>query len=188
MLDKEKQKEWFKRNSLKIKMYRENYYQENKIEINKKSLKVYKINKKKYPWKYTLRSIKTRCNNNNVPEYKNYGGRGIKCLITADELKELWFRDNASQMKKPSIDRIDNNGDYCLENCRFIELKENTKKAQKNKRKIILQFTKDGQLVKEWESILSINKSLKIAQASIISCCKNLRKSAGGYIFKYKEN
>ena len=52
-----------------------------------------------------LTSIKYRCYNSKNPAYLRYGGRGIKCLITEPELKELWFRDKAYNMKKPSIDR-----------------------------------------------------------------------------------
>lgn len=78
------------------------------------------------------RNIKDRCNNPKNHAYKYYGGRGIKCLITLEEVEFLWQRDNANLMNKPSIDRINNDGDYTFENCRFIELKENVKKGSKS--------------------------------------------------------
>jgi len=84
--------------------------------------------KKETPWKFTFKLIKQRCNDESNPSYQRYGLRGIKCLITEGELKELWFRDKAYEMKKPSIDRIDNDGNYCIENCRYIELSENNRK------------------------------------------------------------
>lgn len=37
----------------------------------------------------------------------------------------LWFRDKAYKMVKPSIDRKDANKNYTIDNCRYIELKEN---------------------------------------------------------------
>jgi hypothetical protein len=46
-------------------------------------------------------------------------------LIKRLEIKELWFRDKAMLMINPTIDRIDRNGNYTKENCRFIEAKEN---------------------------------------------------------------
>ena len=97
---------------------------------SKNKKKVQKINKKQRikqnPWDRCLSAIKQRCNNPNDAAYKNYGKRGIKNLFkNANEIKFLYDRDNAAQMKRPSIDRKDNDGNYCLENCRFIELSEN---------------------------------------------------------------
>lgn len=44
---------------------------------------------KKYPYRRTLVDIKQRCNNNRNKDYIRYGERGIKALITEEELKEL---------------------------------------------------------------------------------------------------
>lgn len=77
------------------------------------------------PWNKTYRNIVQRCNNKNHNQFKDYGGRGIKNLITKEELKLLWFRDKAYEMNKPSIDRKDPDGNYIFENCRYIEMSEN---------------------------------------------------------------
>lgn len=87
------------------------------------------------PWMQTLDRIKSRCNNSNVPNFKWYGGRGIKCLITSEELKELWFRDKAYLMEQPSIDRINNDGNYTFENCQYLELVDNLKKKSIDRNK-----------------------------------------------------
>jgi hypothetical protein len=55
------------------------------------------------------------------------------------------------------------------------------------KRIPILQFTKDMVFVKEFDSAKSASIELNIIRENIIQCCKNKRKSAGGYIWKYKE-
>ncbi len=81
------------------------------------------------PWRITYDSINNRCSRKTFNKYKRYGGRGIKNLITREELKELWFRDKAYNMKRPSIDRIDNDGNYEYGNCRYIELLENIKRG-----------------------------------------------------------
>jgi len=86
------------------------------------------INLRKRPWTKTLARIKNRCLYKSSGNYSNYGGRGIKCLITNEELKNLWFRDKAYQLKNPSIDRIDPKGHYTYENCRFIELADNVRR------------------------------------------------------------
>lgn len=102
-----------------------------------------------YLGKKTYKIIFNRCNNKNYNEFIYYGGRGIKCLINVEELKILWFRDKAYDMDRPSIDRIDNDGNYTFENCRFIELSENVKK---NKFKPILQFDVDGNFIARFKS------------------------------------
>ena len=84
-----------------------------------------KTYRKRNPWFAPYDNAKTRCTNPKNISYKNYGGRGIDCELSLKEAKELWFRDNADSMKRPSLDRIDNDGNYSAKNCRFIELSEN---------------------------------------------------------------
>jgi hypothetical protein len=69
--------------------------------------------------------LRQRCSNPRMIQYKRYGGRGIRAHIKFDEIISLWKRDNADSLKQPSLDRIDNDGNYTVENCRFIEFREN---------------------------------------------------------------
>lgn len=87
---------------------------------------------KSNPWYVKFMAIRYRTNNKKSVSYKYYGARGIKCLITVDELKKIWFRDKAYLLKKPSIDRIDPDGHYEFKNCRFIELSENVRRSSCN--------------------------------------------------------
>ena len=50
----------------------------------------------------------------------------------------------------------------------------------------ILQFAKDGSFVKEWSSASDASRQLGIAQSSICKCLKGRRKSAGGFVWRYK--
>lgn len=54
--------------------------------------------------------------------------------------------------------------------------------------KAVLQYTKDGEFVKEWSSITKAQNAYSIANGKITSVCKGQRKTAGGYIWKYKES
>lgn len=89
------------------------------IEIYVKKCRVFQQKEyaKKYPWKGILNSIKQRCENINCKEYKYYGERGIENHITEEEIKFLMIRDCYWSMKKPSIDRKENDGNYTLKNC-----------------------------------------------------------------------
>ena len=52
--------------------------------------------------------------------------------------------------------------------------------------KAVLQFSKQGVFIKEWNTISEASKILSISQGNIIACCKGRLKSAGNFIWKYK--
>lgn len=137
-----------------------------------------------HPWINSYKHAKRRCNNSNHKYYKWYGGRGIKFLLTHEDMEFLWKRDNADKMKEPSIDRINKNGNYELKNCQFIEMNIN---RIKDRLKPIIQYSLNGQFIKEWQSATQIELELKIDNSSISKCCKGIRTLAGGFIWKYKE-
>jgi hypothetical protein len=88
----------------------------------------------KEPWKRTYSGIVARCGpNKRMVLLKNYAGKGIKCRITPEELKKIWFRDKAYSMERPSIDRINPNKDYVASNCRYLEVSENSGRARGEK-------------------------------------------------------
>ena len=51
----------------------------------------------------------------------------------------------------------------------------------------ILQFSKDGELIAEYSSIHEAERQTGCNNCSICNCCKGNRKSAGGFIWKYKK-
>lgn len=76
--------------------------------------------------------IKQRCNNKQDSAYKNYGGRGIKiCKEWEDNFINFYNWSIANGYEENlSIDRIDNNENYCPQNCRWVDMET----QQNNKR------------------------------------------------------
>lgn len=69
--------------------------------------------------------MRARCFNPNKKRFKDYGGRGITVCEEWNSSFEAFLRDmGPTWEKKLSIDRIDNNGHYNRQNCRWATAKE----------------------------------------------------------------
>ena len=53
--------------------------------------------------------------------------------------------------------------------------------------KSVSQFTKDGEFVNSFRSLLDAEKATGIANSSISNVCKGKRKSAGGFVWRYND-
>lgn len=53
--------------------------------------------------------------------------------------------------------------------------------------KRVMQYSKDGELIKIWDCIKDAERNLSINSSHISSCCRKKRKSAGGYVWKYAD-
>lgn len=94
-------------------------------------------------------AMKARCSDPNHCSYKNYGARGIK--ICDEWLNFENFRKWAySHGYSPGLqlDRIDNDGDYCPSNCKYVTRLENT-----NHRSSCVMITYKGitQSARDWD-------------------------------------
>lgn len=165
----------------KSEEYHKNYRKKNRKLIREKNRKYREEN----PWMSTLHNIKQRCNNPNHPDYKNYGGKGIKVLITGRELEELWFRDKAYNLDFPSIDRIESDNDYKYDNCRYIEMGKNSLRMNEERNMYnFYQYDLEGNFIREWTNQTETARILNIDQGSISKCLNGKMNTAGGFKWK----
>lgn len=62
------------------------------------------------------------------------------------------------------------------------------KRREKLSKKPILQYTKDGEFVAEWQNPYVVQKQTGINENCIRQCCRGRYKSAGGFIWMYKKS
>ena len=112
----------------------------------------------RYPRLYKVwASMKTRCNNPNRDNYSRYGGRGIYvCEEWNNSVEPFvgWSLENGYE-EGLQLDRIDNDGPYSPNNCRWVTASENCRNKRNTKYLTLCGVTKP---VIEWSEILGISR------------------------------
>lgn len=109
------------------------------------------------PWYNSYRMMMDRCYRKNAANYKYYGGRGITvCLEWHDpNIFKIWA-ESSGYRKGLTIDRLDADGNYCPENCKW-----STQKQQCNNRRntVFIEYNGETHSISEWADIFGINHS-----------------------------
>lgn len=103
--------------------------------------------------------MRRRCSSPTDTGYKNYGGRGIKvckrwCGIYG--FQHFLLDMGTKPSPKYSIDRIDVNGDYCPENCRWATPKEQSNNRRLRKDTRYITYNNETKTLLEWSKELGI--------------------------------
>lgn len=102
-------------------------------------------------------SMKMRCLNPNAINYHSYGGRGIGICeewMTFENFHR-WAMANG-YADDLEIDRIDNDGDYCPENCRWVTREQNQRNTSRTH---LITLNGKTQCATDWIRELGISKS-----------------------------
>lgn len=103
-------------------------------------------------------NMKCRCHKETAPDYSRYGGRGI---MVCDEWRDGfqafydWAMANGYQ-ENLSIDRIDSNGNYCPENCRWVDSKVQNNNTRRNH---YITYNGETLTIAQWSERCGISKN-----------------------------
>lgn len=83
----------------------------------------------------------------------------------------------------PTINHIDENKtNNCVNNLEYMTHKDNVRYSQAKK---VYQYDKSFNLVKIWDSVMDIERTINIPNQSISACCRKECKSIRGYVWSY---
>jgi len=101
-------------------------------------------------------------------------------------LYDNWVNCGYISNMKPSLDRLDDDIGYSFSNVQIGTWEDNNKKNHNINKKSVIQLTKDGDYVNDFESLNEAASSTSIVRSNIGRCVNGKLKSAGGYLWIYK--
>lgn len=114
------------------------------------------------------KGMRRRCLNKRDYAYPDYGGRGIVICKEWDSFEKFYEDMISTYNDNLSIDRIDNDGNYCKENCRWV-----SRKIQNSNKRTNVRYLIDGEYLILWE----IAEKYKIGHKRLKARIERLNKT-----------
>lgn len=121
------------------------------------------------------RMLRQRCNKPESKFYINYGGRGIKVCDRWMKSFENFYKDmGLAPSKTHSIDRINVNGNYEPDNCRWATPKQQANNKRMN---LVIEFNGEKKTLQQWSEYYNIGpRTIKYRLSSNWSVKDSLTK------------
>lgn len=103
----------------------------------------------------TWDAMRYRCGNENSKDYERYGARGIKVCARWQHSFEAFLADMGEKPEGMSLDRIDHNGNYEKDNCRWATA---TTQARNRRNNVILEYNGDVGPVSYWAEKVGLER------------------------------
>lgn len=112
---------------------------------------------------YVWLSMKDRCKNPSNKRYYSHGARGVTVCDAWDDFQNFYNDVGPRPSDKHSIERVDNDGNYCPENCKW-----ETDAAQANNKRNNVRLTYNGETksLMQWCRHLNLSYSVVLARVS----------------------
>ena len=111
----------------------------------------YKTHPDEYPGYVAM---KGRCTNPKKSDYSYYGGRGIKVCDSWTESFDNFIKDMGPRPEGATLDRVDVDGDYCKENCRWATFEE---QSNNTRRSVKIEFEGQEMSLAQWGRYTGVN-------------------------------
>jgi hypothetical protein len=107
--------------------------------------------------------MRRRCNNANYKAFSDYGGRGIKISPEWNDFSVFLEDMGQRPTSGHSLDRIDNDGNYCKENCKWSTKIEQANNKRSNR---FLEISGKRKTIAEWSRVSGIGAKTIIKRIS----------------------
>jgi hypothetical protein len=118
--------------------------------FGKQNLKHGKANSREY---HIWEGMIQRATNSNHKSYKYYGARNIKVCERWHDFENFYADMGPRPSSKHTLERRDNDGDYCLDNCYWATRAEQSRNRRSN---VWIVWKNEKRIMKDWSKIFNV--------------------------------